>query len=58
MSSLNRLIQEIHRRGLWQMLAIYIGGPWLGCRMAERQQSHTLSNSARNSPRLELSVGL
>jgi TolB-like protein len=29
MSRLKRLISEIHRRSLWQVLLIYIGGAWL-----------------------------
>ena len=29
MSRLKRLIQEIHRRSLWQVLGIYIGGAWV-----------------------------
>ena len=28
MSSLKRLITEVHRRSLWQVLAIYIGAAW------------------------------
>jgi tetratricopeptide (TPR) repeat protein len=30
MSSLKQLISEIHRRSLWQVLAIYIVGGWIG----------------------------
>ena len=29
MSRLKRLIQEIHRRSLWQVLGIYLGGVWI-----------------------------
>ena len=29
MSRLKRLIQEIHRRLLWQVLGIYLGGAWV-----------------------------
>ena len=29
MSRLKRLIQEIHRRSLWQVLGIYLGGAWI-----------------------------
>ena len=29
MSRLKRLIQEIHRRSLWQVLGIYVGGAWV-----------------------------
>ncbi|MCH2467780.1 MAG: hypothetical protein MK279_07615 [Gemmatimonadetes bacterium] len=29
MSSLRDLIREIHRRSMWQVTAIYIGGSWL-----------------------------
>ena len=29
MSRLKRLIQEIHRRSLWQALGIYLGGAWV-----------------------------
>ena len=29
MSRLKRLIQEIHRRSLWQVLGIYLGGAWV-----------------------------
>jgi len=29
MSSLKQFIHEIHRRSLWQVLLIYIGGGWL-----------------------------
>jgi hypothetical protein len=28
-SRLKRLIQEIHRRSLWQLLGIYLGGAWV-----------------------------
>jgi tetratricopeptide (TPR) repeat protein len=30
MSGFRRLITEIHRRSLWQVLAIYVGGAWIG----------------------------
>ncbi len=29
MSGLKRLIQEIHRRSLWQVLLIYIAASWV-----------------------------
>jgi hypothetical protein len=29
MSRLKRLIHEIHRRSLWQVLGIYLGGAWV-----------------------------
>ncbi|NIR43444.1 MAG: hypothetical protein GWN99_07920, partial [Gemmatimonadetes bacterium] len=29
MGQLKRLIREIHRRSLWQVLAIYVGASWL-----------------------------
>ena len=29
MSRLEGLIQEIHRRSLWQVLGIYLGGAWV-----------------------------
>ncbi len=29
MSQVKRLIHEIHRRSLWQVLGIYLGGSWL-----------------------------
>ena len=29
MSRLKHLIQEIHRRSLWQVLGIYLGGAWV-----------------------------
>jgi hypothetical protein len=29
MSRLKSLIQEIHRRSLWQVLGIYLGGAWV-----------------------------
>jgi hypothetical protein len=29
MSRLRSLIQEIHRRSLWQVLGIYLGGAWV-----------------------------
>lgn len=29
MSRLKRLIQEIHRRSLWQLLGIYLVGAWV-----------------------------
>ena len=29
MSRLKRLIQEIHRRSLWQVLGIYLVGAWV-----------------------------
>jgi hypothetical protein len=28
-SRLKRFIQEIHRRSLWQVLGIYLGGAWV-----------------------------
>ena len=28
-SRLKRLIQEIHRHSLWQVLGIYLGGAWV-----------------------------
>lgn len=30
MSGIKRLIHEIHRRSLWQVLAIYLAGAWVG----------------------------
>lgn len=30
MSGLKSLVPEIHRRSLWQVLAIYLIGAWLG----------------------------
>lgn len=30
MSGLKRLVTEVHRRSLWQVLAIYVGGAWIG----------------------------
>ncbi len=29
MSGLKKLIHEIHRRSLWQVLGIYLGASWL-----------------------------
>ena len=29
MSQTRRLIREIHRRSLWQVLGIYVGGAWV-----------------------------
>ncbi len=29
MSRLKRLIQDIHRRSLWQVLGIYLAGAWV-----------------------------
>jgi hypothetical protein len=29
MSRLKRLIVEVHRRSLWQVLGIYVGGAWV-----------------------------
>jgi hypothetical protein len=29
MSRLKRLIVEIHRRSLWQVLLVYVGGAWI-----------------------------
>ena len=29
MSRLKHLIQEIHRRSLWRVLGIYLGGAWV-----------------------------
>ncbi len=29
MSGLKQLIQEIHRRSLWQVLAIYVAASWV-----------------------------
>lgn len=28
MSHLKRLVVEVHRRSLWQVLLIYVGGAW------------------------------
>jgi hypothetical protein len=33
MSRLKRLIHEIHRRSLWQVLGIYLGGAWVAVAM-------------------------
>ncbi len=30
MSGYRRLVREIHKRSLWQVLAIYVGGAWIG----------------------------
>ena len=30
MSSLKKLINEVHRRSLWQVLGIYVVGAWIG----------------------------
>jgi hypothetical protein len=30
MSGLRRLVSEVHKRSLWQVLAIYVGGAWIG----------------------------
>jgi uncharacterized membrane protein YhdT len=35
MSLLKRLIVEVHRRSLWQLLASYIVGAWLVLQIAE-----------------------
>ena len=35
MSRLKRLIQEIHRRSLWQVLGIYLGGAWVALQGVE-----------------------
>ena len=35
MSRLKRLIHEIHRRSLWQVLGIYLGGAWVTLRGIE-----------------------
>ncbi len=29
MSSLKQLIQEVHRRSLWQVLLVYVGASWV-----------------------------
>ncbi len=29
MSRLKRLVSEVHRRSLWQVLLIYMGGAWV-----------------------------
>ena len=29
MSGLRKLVGELHRRSIWQVLAIYVGGAWL-----------------------------
>ena len=35
MSGLKQLIQQIHRRSLWQILAIYLAGAWFGYEIIE-----------------------
>jgi tetratricopeptide (TPR) repeat protein len=35
MSGIRQLIQEIHRRSLWQVLGIYIAGSWLALQAAD-----------------------
>ena len=30
MTKLNELLKELHRRSLWQVLAIYVVGAWIG----------------------------
>ena len=36
MSGLRRLIQEIHRRSLWQILGIYVVGSWVALQVVDR----------------------
>jgi hypothetical protein len=33
MSSVKQFIREIHRRSLWQILLIYVGGAWAFSRL-------------------------
>ncbi|UCC83375.1 MAG: hypothetical protein JSW46_00140, partial [Gemmatimonadota bacterium] len=35
MSRLKRLIHEIHRRSLWQVLGIYVVGAWIALQVAD-----------------------
>jgi serine/threonine-protein kinase len=35
MSHLSRLIREIHRRSLWQVLGIYLAGGWVGLQLVD-----------------------
>jgi hypothetical protein len=35
MSYLKRLVVEIHRRSLWQVLGIYVAGSWLALQLAD-----------------------
>jgi hypothetical protein len=35
MSRLKRLIVEIHRRSLWQVLGIYVVGAWIALQVAD-----------------------
>ncbi len=36
MSSLRNLIREIHRRSMWQVTAIYVGGSWLAFELIQQ----------------------
>ena len=35
MSELKRLVREIHRRSLWQVLSIYLAGSWVAVQVVE-----------------------
>lgn len=49
MSRLKRLLQEIHQRSLWQLLASYVVGAWLILQIAETLAS-LISLPLRGSP--------
>ena len=34
MNRIRRLISEIHRRSLWQVLAMYLAGAWVALQVA------------------------
>ena len=43
MSRLKRLIQEIHRRSLWQVLGIYLVGAWVAFQGIEASPRGSIS---------------
>ncbi|MEE8521702.1 MAG: hypothetical protein V3S83_10110 [Gemmatimonadota bacterium] len=40
MAGLKRLIQEVHRRSLWQVLAIYLVGAAVGYQLISSRPAH------------------
>lgn len=40
MSYLKRLVHEVHRRSIWQVLGIYLGGSWLALQVVQYVTDH------------------
>ena len=46
MSPLKRLIHEIHRRSLWQVLGIYVAGSWVILQVIDQLTQGSASDMA------------